>query len=63
MLQSQEERYDEEDYDLDINDETMSLIVRKFSKFIKKRRGLQRFPRKEARDSVKKSKNPKDRFT
>ncbi|KAF1866077.1 hypothetical protein Lal_00013514 [Lupinus albus] len=55
-FQSQDEKYDDDSHS-DFDDETMMLLVQKF------RKRLKRFQRKEARDSTKKDKNPKDRLT
>ncbi|KAF1874301.1 hypothetical protein Lal_00013739 [Lupinus albus] len=41
----------------------MSLLIRKFKKFLKRKGGLQRFQREEANDSTKKGKNLEDCLT
>ncbi|KAF1885917.1 hypothetical protein Lal_00049321, partial [Lupinus albus] len=41
----------------------MNLLVRKFSKFIKRKGGFKKFHKKEAKESTNKGKNNKDRFT
>ncbi|KAF1878141.1 hypothetical protein Lal_00049309 [Lupinus albus] len=59
---SKEEKDDDES-DSDLDDETMNLLVRKFSKFIKRKGGFKKFQKKEAKESINKGKNNKDRFT
>ncbi|KAF1883526.1 hypothetical protein Lal_00016872 [Lupinus albus] len=54
---------DDDESDSDLDDETMNLLVRKFSKFIKRKRGFKKFQKKEAKESTNKGKNNKDRFT
>ncbi|KAF1889576.1 hypothetical protein Lal_00024903 [Lupinus albus] len=55
--------YDEDFDSYDIDDETMTLLVNKFSKFLRKKGALRRFQQKEPRDSTKKGKNAKDKIT
>ncbi|KAF1888318.1 hypothetical protein Lal_00043187 [Lupinus albus] len=59
---SKEEKDDDES-DSDLDDETMNLLVRKFSKFIKRKGGFKKFQKKEAKESTNKGKNNKDHFT
>ncbi|KAF1860319.1 hypothetical protein Lal_00037657 [Lupinus albus] len=54
---------DDDESDSDLDDETMNLLVRKFSKFIKRKGGFKKFQKKEAKESTNKGKNNKDRFT
>ncbi|KAE9605121.1 hypothetical protein Lalb_Chr10g0093881 [Lupinus albus] len=44
--QSQEERYDEEDSHSDIDDETMSILVKNSASFSRRKKEYKRFQRK-----------------
>ncbi|KAF1894652.1 hypothetical protein Lal_00027029 [Lupinus albus] len=57
---SQEVRSDHEKSDSDIDDETVSHLVNKFRKFLRKKGGFRKFHKEDVKDSIKKSKNPKD---
>ncbi|KAF1860144.1 hypothetical protein Lal_00033741 [Lupinus albus] len=50
------------DYDSKFDDETMTLLVRKFMKFLKRKGGLKQFQQKEAKDSTGKGNAPKERL-
>ncbi|KAF1884275.1 hypothetical protein Lal_00042927 [Lupinus albus] len=58
----QEERVDE-DNNSDLDNETMTFLVRKFNKFLKRKGGLKMFQRKEAKKSTFKGKTPEGCFT
>ncbi|KAF1881690.1 hypothetical protein Lal_00032159, partial [Lupinus albus] len=57
---SQEVRSNDEESDSDIDDETISHLVNKFRKFLRKKGGFRKFHKEDVKDSIKKSKNPKD---
>ncbi|KAF1858816.1 hypothetical protein Lal_00027067 [Lupinus albus] len=59
--QDQEDRDDDES-DSKIDTETMTLLVRKFNKFFKKKGSSNRFHRKETRNPTFKNKNSKEKF-
>ncbi|KAF1893034.1 hypothetical protein Lal_00024154 [Lupinus albus] len=59
--QDQEDKDDDES-DSEIDTKTMTLLVRKFNKFIKNRGSSKRFPKKETRNSTFKHKNSKEKF-
>ncbi|KAF1878131.1 hypothetical protein Lal_00049299 [Lupinus albus] len=60
--QDQEDKDDDES-DSEIDVETMTLLVRKFNKFLKKRGSSNRFQKKETRNSTFKNKNSKEKFS
>ncbi|KAF1865989.1 hypothetical protein Lal_00041687 [Lupinus albus] len=64
-LKIQEEKpYDDDSDSSEIDDETIALIVIKFSKFLKKMKGaFIRLKQKESGDSTKKGKNTKKNIT
>ncbi|KAF1868223.1 hypothetical protein Lal_00018743 [Lupinus albus] len=52
----QEHKSNEEEYDSsDIANETMTLLVNKFSKFLKNKGGFIKFQRRDTRDSTKRA--------
>ncbi|KAF1864777.1 hypothetical protein Lal_00039951 [Lupinus albus] len=55
---SQEVRSDHEESDSDIDDETISHLVNKFRKFLRKKGGFRKVHKEDVKDSIKKSKNP-----
>ncbi|KAF1877145.1 hypothetical protein Lal_00015806 [Lupinus albus] len=60
---SQEERIDHEEYDSNIDEETISVLVNKFRKSLRKKGGFRKFHKENEKDSIKKSKYPKDKTT
>ncbi|KAF1889016.1 hypothetical protein Lal_00042985 [Lupinus albus] len=59
-LRRQKVRIDHDESDSEIDDETISLLVNKFRKFLRKKGGFRKFRKEDAKDSIKKSKYPKE---